>query len=261
MKILFFGDVVGKPGRRALRLLVPSLARAESADLVIANCENACAGKGVDQRTADELFTAGIDVLTSGNHVWHMKDIVAYMQENDSLVRPANFPPGTPGAGWVVRSVRGGANVAVLNLVGRVYMPPADCPFRAADEALRLLRPLATAIVVDMHGEATSEKMAMGRYLDGRVSAVLGTHTHVQTADETILPNGAAYLTDAGMCGPVDSVIGIKVEPAVRRFLTQLPTRFEVANGRASVQGAAVEIDAATGRARTIKRIREFVDV
>jgi metallophosphoesterase (TIGR00282 family) len=261
MKVLFLGDVVGRPGRRALQQLLPTLTRREGADFVIVNCENASGGKGIDPRSADELIAAGADVLTSGNHVWQSKDIISYMRETDGLLRPANFPPGTPGAGWVLRDASGGVPVAVVNLIGRIFMASLDCPFRAADAILAEITPRAKVIVVDMHGEATAEKVAMGRYLDGRVTAVLGSHTHVQTADDEVLPGGTAYLTDAGMCGPADSVIGVKTELAVRRFLTQLPTRLEVADGRVVVQGAVVEADATTGRALAIGRIREFVDV
>jgi len=262
MRLLFLGDVVGRPGRRALAALVPRLAAQEDIEFIIANCENASGGKGVDPRSADELHEAGVDVLTSGNHVWQNREIVPYMRESGRLLRPLNFPPGVPGVGWTVQKARRSeARVAVLNLIGRVFMAPVDCPFRAADEALADIRREASIVFVDMHAEATSEKVAMGRFLDGRVSAVVGSHTHIQTADETVLPGGSAYLTDAGMCGPEDSVLGVRTDRVVERFLTQMPTRFEVAAGAVLVQGAVIDIDGETGRARSIRRVRERVVV
>ncbi len=262
MRLLFLGDVVGRPGRRALAALVPRLAAQEDIEFVIANCENASGGKGVDPRSADELHETGVDVLTSGNHVWQNREIVPYMRESGRLLRPLNFPPGVPGVGWTVQKARRSeARVAVLNLIGRVFMAPVDCPFRAADEALADIRREASIVFVDMHAEATSEKVAMGRFLDGRVSAVVGSHTHIQTADETVLPGGSAYLTDAGMCGPEDSVLGVRTDRVVERFLTQMPTRFEVAAGAVLVQGAVIDIDGETGRARSIRRVRERVVV
>jgi len=262
MRLLFLGDVVGRPGRRALAALVPRLAAQEDIEFVIANCENASGGKGVDPRSAEELHEAGVDVLTSGNHVWQNREIVPYMRESGRLLRPLNFPPGVPGVGWTVQKARRSeARVAVLNLIGRVFMAPVDCPFRAADEALADIRREASIVFVDMHAEATSEKVAMGRFLDGRVSAVVGSHTHIQTADETVLPGGSAYLTDAGMCGPEDSVLGVRTDRVVERFLTQMPTRFEVAAGAVLVQGAVIDIDGETGRARSIRRVRERVVV
>ena len=262
MRLLFLGDVVGRPGRRALAALVPRLAAQEDIEFVIANCENASGGKGVDPRSADELHEAGVDVLTSGNHVWQNREIVPYMRESGRLLRPLNFPPGVPGVGWTVQKARRSeARVAVLNLIGRVFMAPVDCPFRAADEALADIRREASIVFVDMHAEATSEKVAMGRFLDGRVSAIVGSHTHIQTADETVLPGGSAYLTDAGMCGPEDSVLGVRTDRVVERFLTQMPTRFEVATGAVLVQGAVIDIDGETGRAQSIRRVRERVVV
>ena len=258
MKLLFLGDIVGRPGRRAVETLLPRLRAKEGVQFVIANCENASGGKGIDPDNAEQLFDLGIDVLTSGNHVWRNPAIVPYVNENSRLLRPCNFPPGNPGVGWVVRGVpKSGRKVGVLNLIGRVFMGPADCPFQVAETAVEAIRQQTNIIFVDMHGEATSEKIAMGRFLDGRVSAVVGSHTHVQTADETILPGGSAYLTDAGMCGPEDSVLGVKTEAVVRRFLTQMPTRFDVAPGPVLIQGALVDIDDATGRATSITRVRE----
>jgi len=260
MRLLFLGDVVGRPGRRALGLVVPRLTASEGVDFAVANCENASGGKGIDPQSAEELLDAGVDVLTSGNHIWQNRDIVAYLSEQGRLLRPLNFPPGVPGVGWTVRRGRGAAGpVAVLNLIGRVFMAPVDCPFRAAAAAVEQLTREAKVIFVDMHGEATSEKVGMGRFLDGKVSAVIGSHTHVQTADETVLPGGTAYLTDAGMCGPEDSILGVKTEQVLRRFVTQMPTRFEVAAGPVIVQGVLIDVDEVTGRATGIRRIRERV--
>jgi metallophosphoesterase (TIGR00282 family) len=212
MRIAFFGDVVGRPGRRALAVVLRQLRRQEPIDFVIANGENAAGGKGIDPGSAEELQDAGVDVITTGNHVWQVREIVPYLTENARVLRPLNFSPGTPGAGWVVRAARNGTPVAVVNLIGRVFMGPADCPFRAVDAVLPAIRRESPIMIVDMHGEATSEKVGMGRFLDGRVTAVLGSHTHVQTSDETILPGGTAVLTDAGMCGPENSILGVRTD-------------------------------------------------
>jgi hypothetical protein len=260
MKILFFGDVVGKPGRRAVARRAAALAGDEGAELLVANCENSAGGIGVDPGTARELLAAGVHVLTSGNHVWQKREIYGYLESSDRLLRPANFAPGVPGRGWSVYETEKGTPVAIVNLIGRVFMGPADCPFRAADAILEKIGDRARVIFVDMHAEATSEKTAMGRYLDGRVSAVVGSHTHVQTADETVLAGGTAYITDAGMCGPNDSVIGMRTDQVVKRFLDQMPVRFEVGSGAALLQGVIVDVDEATGRARGIRRIREILE-
>jgi metallophosphoesterase (TIGR00282 family) len=258
MRLLFLGDIVGRPGRRAIGQLLPRLLAQEEIDFVIANCENASGGKGIDPGAAEELQDVGVDVLTSGNHIWQIPAIVLYLRDNGRLLRPCNFPRGVPGAGWTVRRARrSSVSIGVLNLIGRVFMGPADCPFRTAREAVEELRQQTKVIFVDMHGEATSEKVGMGRYLDGTVSAVVGSHTHVQTADEAILPGGTAYLTDAGMCGPEDSILGMKVEPVLRRFLTQMPARFEVAAGPVLVQGVLIDVDEVSGRATNIRRVRE----
>ena len=260
MRLLFLGDVVGRPGRRALGILLPRLVAREAVDFVVANGENASGGKGIDPEGAEELLDAGVDVLTSGNHIWQHAAILDYLRETRRLLRPLNLAPGVPGTGAVVHATkRSGARVGVLNLIGRVFMGPAECPFHAAERALAELRRETPVILVDMHGEATSEKVAMGRFLDGKVSAVIGSHTHVQTADESILPAGTAYLTDAGMCGPEGSILGVKIEQVLRRFLTQMPTRFEVASGPVLVQGALIEVDGATGRATAVSRVRERV--
>jgi len=258
VKLLFFGDVVGKPGRQALKERLGALAASESADLIVANCENSSGGIGVDPGTARELFSMGIHVLTSGNHIWHRKEIVDYLEASDRLLRPANFAPGVPGRGWSVFDTPKGA-VAVVNLIGRVFMAPADCPFRAADAILERIGDRARVVLVDMHAEATSEKMAMGRYLDGRVSAVVGSHTHVQTSDEMVLPKGTAFITDTGMCGPLDSVIGMRTEQVLKRFVDQLPARYDVGEGPPLLQAVAIDVDEASGRARGIRRIREIL--
>ncbi|TMB16979.1 MAG: TIGR00282 family metallophosphoesterase [Deltaproteobacteria bacterium] len=262
MRLLFLGDVVGRPGRRALAAFLPRLMARESIQFVIANGENASGGKGIDPRSAEELYESGVDVVTTGNHVWQNRDIIPYMRETDRLLRPLNFARDVPGLGWTVQTARrSDVRVGVLNLIGRVFMPPAECPFRAGAEAVEELRRHSSVIVVDMHAEATSEKVGMGRFLDGKVSAVFGSHTHVQTADEGILPGGTAYLTDAGMCGPEDSVLGVKTEPVLQRFLTQMPARFDVATGTVIVQGGIVDVDEATGRASAIRRVRERVEM
>ena len=241
MKILFIGDIVGKPGRRAVRELLPALCQSQGIDFVIANCENAAAGFGVTAEIVEELFAYRIDVLTSGNHIWDKKEIMDSVAGYDALLRPANYPEGVPGRGSVVMSTPHGISVGVINLAGRVFMHTLDCPFRAADREVERVKGTARVIIVDMHGEATSEKIAMGWYLDGRVTAVVGTHTHVQTADERILPSGTGYITDVGMTGPFDSVIGIRKDTIMERFLLQVPNKFEVAKGDVRLQGAMIE--------------------
>jgi metallophosphoesterase (TIGR00282 family) len=257
MRILFIGDVVGKPGREAVRRLVPRLIDHERLDLVVGNCENVTDGAGVEPKNARQLLDAGVGVLTSGNHVWRRKGIVDYIDGEPRLLRPANFPPDVPGIGWTVVETADGTPVAVLNLIGRVFMGMVDCPFRTVDALLPRIRDCARVLLVDMHAEATSEKCAMGWFLAGRASAVVGTHTHVQTADECILPDGTAYITDAGMCGPSDSVIGVDKKAVLRRFLTQMPVKFDVAPGPAVLQGVIIEVDADSGRASAIRRVRE----
>ena len=259
VRLLYFGDVVGKPGRRAVTGAVSRLTWEKGIDFVVANGENAAGGIGIDPGSARELLGAGVDVLTSGNHVWSKREIYDYLESSDRLLRPANFPPGVPGRGWVLHRTEAGVAIAVVNLIGRVFMGPADCPFRAAEEILERIGDSARVILVDMHAEATSEKVAMGRFLDGRVSAVVGSHTHVQTVDADMLPKGTAYITDTGMCGPVDSVIGMKSEQVIRRFRDQMPVRFEVPGGPALLQAVVVDVDEETGRARSIERIREQV--
>ncbi len=258
MRLVFFGDVVGKPGRRGVARVLSTLG---AVDFVVANGENSAGGVGIDPGSARELLAAGVDVLTSGNHVWAKREIIEYMTDSNVVLRPANFAPTTPGWGYTVKTSRTGVPIAVVNLIGRVFMNTYDCPFRAADAVLENVGSRAKVIFVDMHAEATSEKVAMGWYLDGRVSAVVGSHTHVQTADERVLPKGTAYLTDAGMCGPRESTIGVKRDQVLRRFLTQMPGRFEVADGPTIVQGVCVDVDAETGRALQIQRFQEVVEL
>jgi 2',3'-cyclic-nucleotide 2'-phosphodiesterase len=260
MRILFLGDVVGRAARRAIRQRIRAIAAAESIDFVVANAENAAGGKGLDPDSMEELLDAGVDVLTTGNHVWQYSTLVPLLDGESRLVRPANFSQGNPGRGWTIQKTRDGVRVGVVNLIGRVFMGIYDCPFRAADQALLEIAGEADVIVVDMHAETTSEKVAMGWYLCGRVGMVVGSHTHVQTADERVLPGGTAYLTDAGMCGPTDSVIGMRREEVLRRFLSQRPERFEVAKGPILLQGAIADVDASSGRATAIRRLREPVE-
>ena len=253
--VLCVGDVFGEPGRRAIQTLLPRLRKQYEADLAMVNVENAAAGFGVTPLIARTFLDQGVDVMTSGNHIWDRKEVIGYIVKENLLLRPANYPPGTPGTGSVV--VKAGPHkVAVLNLMGRVFLPHLDCPFRKADEEIPRLRQDTPIIIVDMHSEATSESQAMGWYLDGRVSAVVGTHRHVQTADERLLPQGTAFITDLGMTGPVDSVIGVEPELAISRFLTQMPNKFEPAKGPAALHGAVIRIDPDTGRALSIERLR-----
>jgi metallophosphoesterase (TIGR00282 family) len=255
MKILFIGDIVGKPGRRAVKELLPSLVAGHNVDMVIANCENAASGFGVTREVVEELYDSHIDVLTSGNHVWDKKEVMEFIDDYESLIRPANYPAGVPGAGSVLMPTASGQYVGVLNLAGRIFMHPVECPFVTAKREIARLKSRTNVIIVDMHAEATSEKRALGWYLDGEVSAVLGTHTHVQTADNEVLPNGTAYISDAGMTGPFDSVIGIKKDTIIERFLTQIPNRFDVAKNDIRLQGVIMDIDAQSGRAVAIERI------
>ncbi len=255
MKLLFVGDIIGKPGRNSLRAHLNGLVERLKIDFVVANAENAAGGFGITAKAAKELFDLGVHVLTSGNHIWDKKEAVPFIEKEDRILRPMNYPPGTPGRGSLVYPL-GKRKIAVLNLQGRVFMPPTDCPFRTADEAIKKLSEETPIVIVDFHAEATSEKVAMGWYLDGRVSAVIGSHTHVQTADERILKQGTAYITDVGMTGPIDSTIGVKNEQVLERFLYQVPTRFEVAKGPTVFSAAVVEIEDLTGRATTIQRLQ-----
>jgi metallophosphoesterase (TIGR00282 family) len=256
MKVLCIGDVMGEPGRRAAARVVPRLIAQHQIDAVIANGENVAGGFGITPELAEELFETGISVITTGNHAWDKKETVGYFSREPRLLRPANYPPGVPGNGSAVIETAGGERLAVLQLMGRVYMPTIDCPFQTAKRVLSRLKQETSAIIVDMHGEATSEKMAMGHFLDGEVVAVVGTHTHVQTADEQILPKGTAYITDIGMTGPLHSVIGVKKELAIEKFLTGMPRRFEVASGPSVFCAVLLELDPRLGKAITFERIR-----
>jgi hypothetical protein len=249
------GDIFAESGRAALTKLLPRLRQQYAIDFTVVNIENAAGGFGVTPQIARAcLEGGGIDVLTSGNHIWDKREIVEYIVKENLLLRPANYPAGTPGSGFV--TVKAGPHrVAVLNLMGRVFMHPIDCPFRKADEVVEELRRDTPVILVDMHAEATSEVVALGWYLDGRVSAVVGTHRHVQTADERVLPGGTAYITDLGMTGPVDSVIGVDKDIIIQRFLTQMPVRFEPAKGPAALRGVVIAVDVETGRATSIERL------
>ena len=255
LTILCVGDVFGEPGRKAVHTLLPRLRKQYEADLAVVNVENAAAGFGVTPLIARTFLEHGVDVMTSGNHIWDKKEIIEYIVKENLLLRPANYPAGTPGAGSIV--VKAGPHkVAVLNLMGRVFLPTLDCPFHKADEEIERLKAETSIIVVDMHCEATSESQAMGWHLDGRVSAVVGTHRHVQTADERVLPGGTAYITDLGMTGPTDSVIGVDKDLALQRFLSQMPNRFEPAKGPVALHGAVIRIDPETGRGLSIERLR-----
>ena len=255
LTVLCVGDVFGDPGRRAVHSLLPKLRKQYEVDLAVVNVENAAAGFGVTPEIARAFLGEGVDVMTSGNHIWDKKEIVEYITKENLLLRPANFPVGTPGVGHV--TIKAGPHrVAVLNLMGRVFMTPIDCPFRKADEIVPELRKETPIVLVDAHCEATSESVALGWYLDGRVSAVVGTHRHVQTADERVLPGGTAYITDLGMTGPTDGVIGVDRDLILQRFLTQMPVRFEPAKGPSALHAVVIVIDPETGRASDIRRLR-----
>lgn len=254
MNILMVGDVFGESGRAALSKLLPRIRQEHAIDVAVVNVENAASGFGVTPQMARQFLDQGVDVMTSGNHIWDRREIVEFITRENLLLRPANFPEGTPGVGHV--SVKAGPHrVGVLNLMGRVFMTPIDCPFRKADEVVPQLRRETPVILVDMHCEATSESQAMGWYLDGRVSAVVGTHRHVQTADERVLPGGTAYITDLGMTGPTEGVIGVDRQAIINRFLHQMPARFEPAKGPAALHGVVIVVDPESGRASQIRRL------
>jgi 2',3'-cyclic-nucleotide 2'-phosphodiesterase len=253
MNLLFIGDIFASPGRRIVADHLSDIVESNQIDLAIANAENAAGGFGLTPAIAEELFALGLDVLTSGNHIWDKREVYDYFGRQPRLLRPANYPDA-PGSGLVVLRARNGLECAVVNLQGRVYMPSVDCPFRKADRILEELDPAIKVRFVDFHAEVTSEKVAMGWYLDGRVSAVVGTHTHVPTADTRILPGGTAYQTDCGMTGPYHSVIGVDTDIVLRRFLTGLPVRMEAARGEPELHAVIVEVDDATGKARSVRR-------
>jgi len=256
MRILFIGDVVGEAGREVIRLKLRDLKTEKKIDAVVANAENAAGGSGVTPRIAEELQEFGVDVLTSGDHIWKKREIYEFLLRSDRLIRPANYPEGAPGSGSAVLEIKGKGTLGVINLLGRVFMDAVECPFRQAEKEIEALKKKTNIIIADMHAEATSEKVAMGWFLDGKVSAVVGTHTHIQTADEKILPGGTAYITDCGMTGPYDSVIGRRKEVVIQRFLTQLPNRFEVADKDVQMHGVVIDVDEATGKAAAIKRVQ-----
>jgi hypothetical protein len=257
VKILFIGDIVGQPGRRAVAELLPKLRQEHRLDFVIANGENSAGGSGITPKTAGEIFSAGVDVITSGDHLWDQKEVMELLANEKRFLRPLNYPPGTPGQGSAVFQINQRPPIAVLNAQGRTFMPPLENPFLLALDEVKRLREQAKIIFVDFHAEATSEKIAFARMLDGQVSAVVGTHTHVQTADEQIFPGGTAYLTDAGFTGPHESVLGREIEPVLKRFLTGMPQRFAVAKNNVLLHGAVIEIDDASGKALSIQRVSE----
>jgi 2',3'-cyclic-nucleotide 2'-phosphodiesterase len=259
VKILFIGDIVGQPGRNAVKMLLPKLRERHALDFVIANGENSAGGSGITPKTAEEIFSAGVDVITSGDHLWDQKEVLELLANEKRFLRPLNYPLDVPGNGSGVFEIPNSKlKIAVLNLQGRTFMQPQlENPFTLAIEEIKKLREHTKIIFVDFHAEATSEKIAFGRLLDGQVSAVIGTHTHVQTADEQIFPGGTAYLTDAGFTGPHESVLGREIEPVIKKFLTGMPQRFEVAKERAILHGAVIEVDDASGKAIKIQRVSE----
>lgn len=255
MKILFIGDIIGEPGRNTVAKLLPRVRQQYGIDLVIANGENAAAGFGITPKIAQDLFELGIDVLTSGNHIWDKKEVMDYLDRESRLLRPANYPSGAPGTGSHIWEADSGDRVGVLNLSGRVFMTPIDCPFQVGKKEVARLKEKTDIIIVDFHAEASSEKVAFGWFIDGQVTAVIGTHTHVQTADERVLPHGTAYITDAGMTGPHDSVIGIRTDMALEKFLTGTPKRFDIAKGPTIFNAVVVDVNTRNGKAEKIERI------
>jgi 2',3'-cyclic-nucleotide 2'-phosphodiesterase len=260
MNILFIGDIVGRPGRNIVHNLLSSINEEYAIDFVIANGENAAGGNGITQEIATEFYSTGINCITSGNHIWDQRQVYEFIGNDTRLIRPANYPTGTPGRGYSILKSSKGIEIAVMNLEGRVFMPPLDDPFQEANRLVSHLSTLSKIIFVDFHAEATSEKISMGWFLDGRVSAVCGTHTHVQTADERILSNGTAYITDVGMTGPRNSVLGVKKETVINKFLTSMPARFEVAGGPVQLNAVVIDIDEMTGKANSILRIQKLID-
>jgi 2',3'-cyclic-nucleotide 2'-phosphodiesterase len=260
LKILFVGDVVGNPGRKALKELIPSIRKEEGIDFCIANGENAAGGSGITYVVAQELYKMGIDAITMGNHTWSKREVLSFIDSDSRIVRPANYPAELPGKGSMVIPCKTGS-IGILNLMGRVYMDSIDCPFKAADRELEYLKSHTRTIVVDFHAEATSEKCALAWYLDGRVSCVLGTHTHVQTADERILPCGTGYITDVGMTGPHEGIIGVERELVINKFITHMPVKFEVARGSVQFNAVTLEIDEKNGKTMKIDRLSRILHV
>lgn len=259
MNIMMVGDICGKPGRLAAAYCIPLLRQEYPIDLIIANGENSAGGIGITAPVMEELLSLGVDVITSGNHIWDKKEIMNFIGDDSRLIRPANYPPGTPGFGHTILT-KNQVKIAVINLAGRAFMPPIDCPFREADKILSEISGQADIILVDFHAETTSEKMALAWYLDGRISCLAGTHTHIQTADERILTNGTAYITDLGMVGPWDSVLGVDKDLVIKKFLTGLPAKFSLADGRTVFCAVIVQIDEASGKAKAITRIQKHVN-
>ena len=257
VKFLFIGDIVGEPGRRAVRQLVPVLRERHALDVVIANGENSAGGNGITPMTAQDIFKSGVDIITSGDHLWDQKEVMELLANEPRFVRPLNYPPGTPGQGSALLRLNGKPVVAVINVQGRTFMAPLENPFLAMQTEVERLRQITPIIFVDIHAEATSEKIAMGRMLDGKVSAVIGTHTHVQTADEQIFPGGTAFLCDAGCTGPQEGCLGREIEPVIKRFLTGMPQKFGVAKNQIVLHGALVEIDDVSGKSVRIERVAE----
>lgn len=259
MNVLMVGDIVGRTGRRVVKEVIRSYRKKYRADFVIANGENAAGGNGITREIADELFEAGIDFITMGNHTWDKKEILQFIEHEPYLIRPANYPPDTPGKGSAVIKLANQLKIGVINLSGRVFMTPLDCPFRTAEALVKTIAKETPNIIIDFHGEATSEKIAFAWYMDGKVSAVIGTHTHVQTADERILPQGTGYITDVGMTGPQNSVLGVQTDLVIQKFLTQMPVRFEVAEGTAQLNGLFLRIDEKTGKTILVERINQII--
>jgi len=259
LNVLFIGDVVGNPGRRAIKELLPELKREYSIDFCIANGENAAGGSGITYVVAQELYKSGIDAITMGNHVWSKKEIFSFIESDTKIIRPANYPEGLPGKGSAVISNNNG-KIGIINLMGRIYMEPVECPFRTADKEVEILKNSVRIIIVDMHAEATSEKTALAWYLDGKVSGVIGTHTHVQTADERILPFGTGFITDVGMTGPYEGIIGVKRNTVIEKFITFMPARFELEKGKIQLNAVVLEIDDSTGKTIEMHRIMKIID-
>jgi metallophosphoesterase (TIGR00282 family) len=259
IKIFFIGDIVGRPGRRIVKTFLQNIINTEMIDLVIANGENSAGGFGINQQICQELLAAGVDVITMGNHTWDNKEVYQVLERERRLIRPANYPGGTPGEGYYIAETQKGVQVGVVNILGQVFLEPLACPFQAANECIADIKKKTNIIIVDFHAEATSEKTALGWYLDGRVSAVLGTHTHITTADERILPKGTGYITDVGMTGPSNSILGIDPNIVIKKFITHLPARFEVASGPIELNGIILEIND-SGATTAIRRVRKTID-
>lgn len=256
MKVLFIGDIVGKIGRQAVKNLLPNLVDRYKIDMIIANGENAAGGFGITEKTAAEIFDFGVHIITTGNHIWDKKEAIPYIAKENRILRPINYPPNTPGTGSIIFTLPSKEKIAVMNVSGRVFMNTLDCPFRIGKKEVEKLKESTNIVIIDFHAEATSEKVAFGYYMDGIVSAVIGTHTHVQTADEKILPGGTAYITDVGMTGPQTSVIGIEKEQIVERFLSQMPRKYDVAGGKGLFSAVVIEIDTKNGKATAIQRLQ-----